>query len=656
MLIASNTTWAAGQTIDLSANVQIASGVTLTIAPGAVINGHGHKIEALGHLLAQGTPAQQIEFANVRFDYGHATSSSPGRITLSHAEVHGGTFLAPTGYGSYGSFSLTDSVITHLGSYIYAWYPEADSFIERNVFISSGGISSGVSDGHDLFVRNNVFAEQTTPYAVENWAAYNGTRTVVEFNSFLSTDRVALSLPAGYDSAAMVAENNFFNTIEPAVIDAMVRDRTDSLSYASVIDVTPNLSQPHQATPIYNLMPSGANKTITAPNDTPYTFVAADFGFSDIDDDTLLAVKITTLPTSGSLTNRDVAVAAGQVISEADVTAGYLKFTSARNSHTNFTFQVQDNGGTANGSIDTDTSPNTITVDLLSVNGPHSIDFNPDNTDVLWQRTDGTVMSLHMNGATIASFAMARNAGPQWEIVSTGDYNSDHASDALFRRDDGSLLMYTVVHNQQQSTNVGQVGNEWQMLGSSDFNADGRDDILWQRSDGTLMIFNMNGAQITAAPIVGQIGAEWDLQGTGDYNGDGSGDMLWRRGDGSLLMFEITNNQVQDGAMVGQVGTEWQIAGSGDFNGDANTDILWRRGDGALMIFNMDGAQLQSAVNPGQVGNEWDLEGTADYNSDGTADLLWHRDDGALMLFEMADNQMQHASIIGRVGTEWHIL
>src|SRR4051794_30983931 len=133
MFISSNLTWTAGQVIDLTADVQIAPGVTLTIAPGAVINGHGHKIEAIGRLIADGTTAQHITFNDVAMDYGSAASTAPGYIELSHDNINGGTFLSPTGNASYGSFSLTDSVISHLQSYIYAWYPTSDSYIERNI-------------------------------------------------------------------------------------------------------------------------------------------------------------------------------------------------------------------------------------------------------------------------------------------------------------------------------------------------------------------------------------------------------------------------------------------------------------------------------------------------------------------------------------------
>ena len=49
----------------------------------------------------------------------------------------------------------------------------------------------------------------------------------------------------------------------------------------------------------------------------------------------------------------------------ADITAGNLVFTPAANAngaaYASFTFQVQDDGGTANGGVDLDPTANTIT-------------------------------------------------------------------------------------------------------------------------------------------------------------------------------------------------------------------------------------------------------------------------------------------------------
>ena len=123
---------------------------------------------------------------------------------------------------------------------------------------------------------------------------------------------------------------------------------------------------------VVNDAPSGADKTVTTSEDAAYTFTVGDFGFSDPDSNALQAVKIATLPVAGTLTNNGSAVTAGSFIAVADITGGHLVFTPAANAngagYASFTFQVQDNGGTANGGIDLDQTPNTITVDVTAVN------------------------------------------------------------------------------------------------------------------------------------------------------------------------------------------------------------------------------------------------------------------------------------------------
>jgi VCBS repeat-containing protein len=66
-------------------------------------------------------------------------------------------------------------------------------------------------------------------------------------------------------------------------------------------------------TPV-NDAPQGTDTTVTTLEDTPYTFGTADFGFTDPNDspaNNLSAVKITTLPGTGSLTDNGTAVSAG---------------------------------------------------------------------------------------------------------------------------------------------------------------------------------------------------------------------------------------------------------------------------------------------------------------------------------------------------------
>jgi hypothetical protein len=140
--------------------------------------------------------------------------------------------------------------------------------------------------------------------------------------------------------------------------------------------VQPNTSSTQElAVLAVNNAPAGTNSTITTLEDTAHTFAASDFGFTDPNDNpvnNLLAVEITTLPTAGTLKDNGVAVTAGQFVSVADINAGHLVFTPAGNvngtGYAHFTFQVQDDGGTANGGVNLDQSPNTIVFNVTPVN------------------------------------------------------------------------------------------------------------------------------------------------------------------------------------------------------------------------------------------------------------------------------------------------
>jgi hypothetical protein len=137
------------------------------------------------------------------------------------------------------------------------------------------------------------------------------------------------------------------------------------------LDPTPNTLTIHVVTT--SCPPSGTSRIVTTVEDFAYTLNAADFGFNETCDTSgLRAVKITTLPSAGTLTNGVATVAAGQFIPAGDIAAGQLRFTPALNAegapYTTFTFQVQDNGGTADGRIDLDPFPKSVTIHVTPVN------------------------------------------------------------------------------------------------------------------------------------------------------------------------------------------------------------------------------------------------------------------------------------------------
>ena len=120
-----------------------------------------------------------------------------------------------------------------------------------------------------------------------------------------------------------------------------------------------------------NDAPSGTDKTITFNENSTYTFTATDFGFSDVDGNSLLAVNISSLPLAGGLKLNGVAVIGNTSISIADINSGKFTYSPAVNTnganYASFSFQVQDDGGTANGGLDLDGSANTLSFNVVAI-------------------------------------------------------------------------------------------------------------------------------------------------------------------------------------------------------------------------------------------------------------------------------------------------
>ncbi len=245
-IVSSDTTWSAGNRYRLTDDVQVAYGSTLTIQPGVEVIGQNYSLQIYGRLAATGTSNSRIQLNDLETIL-KGTNSANAEINVAYAKIDGGAFLPATGNATYGSVHLHDSIVKTI-SYVYVWYPVADSSFERNIFLDSGGISIGRRDTVTVYVRNNVFSNSSGDhgeiYAVENWASYNSSATIVEYNTFLDTDQIALRLPSGHTDAAITATNNYWNTTDTSTIESMIFDNNDDLDSAGSIPYSPFLTSP----------------------------------------------------------------------------------------------------------------------------------------------------------------------------------------------------------------------------------------------------------------------------------------------------------------------------------------------------------------------------------------------------------------------------
>lgn len=306
-----------------------------------------------------------------------------------------GTTFTANGDGGRYPFALPigneDSSIP-LGT-ISASLTDTDGSESLSVVIASIPVGAVLSDGTNTFTATSG----NTSATVTNWNLAN----------------ISITPPANYNGTINL-------TVTATATDPGGSPATASTT--ATLPVTVNS---------VNDAPSGANKTINIVEDQGYTLSTADFGFSDADGDSLLAVRISSLPAGGVLYLNNAAVTAGTYISAADIAAGRLTYVPAEDSTTNrsFTFQVQDSGGTANGGVNLDQSANTITfniaADVGNLTGGQNFGTNSGNYSVEDNGGTDTISITANANYDILSFA---RYGTNLEYRGVAGTNVTHVS------------------------------------------------------------------------------------------------------------------------------------------------------------------------------------------------------------------------------------
>ncbi len=299
---------------------------TLTYAPVTDYNGSDPlniSVTDSGNVGTGGVLTSTDTLAITVTSVNDAPMFTSAAVSLSYADTGAvDTFAAPDSGSTSGTLTAQDD---HSGA------PSEDGTLTFGV--SGGTVASGIS---------SVTGTYGTMSVNTSTGAYTFTPNATAINA----------LRAGATAAP---------TYTLTVSDGQGGSATQTL--------TVNLSGANDA-------PVGTDGSVTLLEDSTGTAItAAQLGFTDpVDgtDDALAAVQITTLPAKGSLTLDGVAVVAGVVIAVADINANKLLYTPAANengsSNASFTFQVQDDGGTANGGVDLDPTPNTFTIHVDPVN------------------------------------------------------------------------------------------------------------------------------------------------------------------------------------------------------------------------------------------------------------------------------------------------
>ena len=241
------TTWIAESSpYILGADIEIPTAFELIIKEGVEVFGQGHAILVSKKLeIGNSDTSKPMVIVHDLVVQPLDLQDSDLEVAVYNTWWMGGQLLPVAPAGETNKVKIHDSVFTDMLTPIVILDAGAESQVYRNVFVSSGGLVLG-STGATTKVNNNVWFEQTTP-AVDK---LYGETSKFEFkeNSLLSMDRLAISLAVG-GTGGFVANDNYWSTMDQAVIDDMIFDQLDDPGSPAVVEVTSVLDAPDDSTP-----------------------------------------------------------------------------------------------------------------------------------------------------------------------------------------------------------------------------------------------------------------------------------------------------------------------------------------------------------------------------------------------------------------------
>ena len=279
--------------------------------------------------------------------------------------------------------------------------------IEEDTPLIFSTANSNLISISDIELEDAVGHPITVTLTATNGALTLSSTTNLTFNNGDGTDdtNMEFSGTATYINTAL-AGMNFTPTSNyngSASVQMLINDGT--LTDEDTVNITVNA---------VNDIPTTADKTVTVNEDATYTFTEADFEFSDIDTgNNLNQIKITQLPTIGTLQLDGVDVTIDQVIVAADISK--LTFTPAANANgSNYaTFQFKVHDGTSYSDADF-----TMSIDVTAVNDAPSFTKGDDQTVFVNAEQNITAW------ATNIDFGSANESSQTLNFIVTNDNNS----------------------------------------------------------------------------------------------------------------------------------------------------------------------------------------------------------------------------------------
>ena len=344
---------------------------TIAFAQGSV----GYEITVTGL-----DAAKSYQF---QFLFGDPRTTFPYSNTVTVFDSSSNTATATLGYGSSSptdQFAMLTAVVSGSTSFKFRSFrgasgggPGISGLVVHSstVSVSSTSDSRTIAEDTQVLLATDDFGTYSDPNSVPLAAVKISTLASagsLEYDTTGAGAWAAVTVDQEISAAHIIAGRLRFTPVADgngtpyATVGFRVGNGTEfSIPYTLTVNVTP----------INDYAPTAANQVLGIAQGGNKVLTAANFGFADADgNDTLQKVKVTQLPTAGSLTLSSVAVTLDQEITVADINAGNLRFTpeptASGLAYATFDFNVSD------GTFYSPTSA-TMTIDIVALSVVQSV-------------------------------------------------------------------------------------------------------------------------------------------------------------------------------------------------------------------------------------------------------------------------------------------
>ncbi|MCF6811205.1 DUF4347 domain-containing protein, partial [Thiotrichales bacterium 19S9-12] len=552
------------------------------------------------------------------------TIDSTGDNVLNYTESSGPQILDP--------FDITDSDGTdYHGSSLTVSISSGRSDLEDLLGVDSQGTGVGEisTDGISIvYYEGNQIGTYTGGSGADD--------LVISFDDGASGATGVSEIAVEALMSAITYENTSETPdVNDRIVSFQLSHPTEGLSNVETVTIT--------VTSV-NDAPVAIDSSISTNEDLAYTFSAGDFGFSDVDGDSLVSIKITDLSGfTGTLKLNGTTVSTNDVISVSNINNNELVFTPNLDTYgkpyTSFSFSVND------GTDDSDLPNAVMTINVEEIN----LSFiEQAGSDILGQVSgdqsgydvaiseDGNIIAVSapFSSSSAGEVRLYEMVGGSWTLKGNpilGDLAGDESGTSVSLSADGLIVAIGSPGSDSVQVYTWNGGiDDWTDHGvalSGDEVGASFGQTVTLSADGLVLAVgepseDLGGTDRGSVKIYDWVTDVWVSRATIDADIDGTidngqlGSSLALNQDGSILAVGGVNDQVD---IYSWNGSAWSLMSSGNITGTSGTNF------GHSIAMNYDGSRVAigayetdvNGTNSGSVSvydydGSWSIVGTID--------------------------------------------